>query len=82
MSEEPVDHVESADADATVGTAEPDRVHTGVVGVDEVIAEVAALHSRPLDEHVAVFEDAHERLRRALDDTQADSRADTRPEPA
>ena len=41
--------------------------HTGVPAVDEVLDEVAALSERPVAEHVAVFESAHERLRRALD---------------
>lgn len=40
---------------------------TGVAAVDEVLATVQALEGRPVEEHVAVFEQAHERLRRALD---------------
>ncbi|PUA79219.1 hypothetical protein [Nocardioides currus] len=40
---------------------------TGVAAVDEVLAAVARLEGRPVEEHVAVFEQAHERLRRALD---------------
>lgn len=40
---------------------------TGVVAVDEVLIDVQALDARPVEEHVAVFEQAHERLRRALD---------------
>lgn len=44
-----------------------DQVTTGVPAVDEVLASVQALDDRPVDEHVAVFEQAHERLRRALD---------------
>lgn len=35
--------------------------------VAEVIAAVDALGTRPVSEHVAVFEAAHERLRAALD---------------
>ena len=46
---------------------EPERVHTGVGRVDEVIAAVESLEERPLEEHVAVFETAHTELRRALD---------------
>ena len=42
-------------------------VRTGVEDVDTVLASVEGLDERPVDEHVAVFEDAHERLRRALD---------------
>ena len=33
----------------------------------DVIAAVRALDGQPVEEHVAVFEQAHERLRRALD---------------
>lgn len=40
---------------------------TGVADVDEVLVAVRALDSRPVEEHVAVFEQAHDRLRRALD---------------
>lgn len=40
---------------------------TGVASVDAVVAAVDAVAGRPLEEHVAVFEDAHERLRAALD---------------
>ena len=44
---------------------EPTR--TGVEEVDEVLASVEDLDGTPVDEHVAVFEDAHDRLRGALD---------------
>ncbi|WP_036507655.1 hypothetical protein [Nocardioides sp. URHA0020] len=50
---------------------EPERVRTGVVGVDDVIAAVEELEERPLEEHVGVFEAAHTELRRALDSTDA-----------
>lgn len=40
---------------------------TGVPAVDQVLASVAALSDAPVSEHVAVFERAHEQLRRALD---------------
>ena len=46
---------------------------TGVASVDQVLIDVAAVTDRPVSEHVAVFERAHEQLRRALD---------ARPEPA
>lgn len=45
-----------------------DPVRTGVADVDAVLEAVEELEGRPLEEHVAVFEDAHGRLRRALDD--------------
>lgn len=44
-----------------------DAPGTGVPAVDDVLASVQALDDRPVAEHVAVFEQAHERLRRALD---------------
>ncbi len=40
---------------------------TGVVEVDAVLASLDGLADAPVVEHVAVFEQAHERLRRALD---------------
>jgi hypothetical protein len=42
-------------------------VRTGVEEVDAVLDSVDQLEGTPVDEHVAVFEDAHDRLRRALD---------------
>jgi len=48
---------------------------TGVAAVDAVLAEVAALSDAPVADHVAVFERAHEQLRRALD-AQPDSSRD------
>jgi hypothetical protein len=47
-------------------TADPDDA-TGVPEVDAVLASLDVLAERPVVEHVAVFEQAHERLRRALD---------------
>lgn len=40
---------------------------TGVVQVDEALAELAPLLGGPLDEQVAALEHAQDRLRRALD---------------
>lgn len=42
-------------------------VRTGVESVDAVLATVEELEDRPVEEHVGVFEAAHEGLRRALD---------------
>lgn len=39
----------------------------GITIVDEVLADIEAIDARPLEEHVTVFESAHERLRSALD---------------
>jgi hypothetical protein len=40
---------------------------TGVQEVDEVLASLQALDDIAIDEHPAVFEQAHDRLRQALD---------------
>jgi hypothetical protein len=40
---------------------------TGVASVDAVLADVAAVAEAPVSDHVAVFERAHDQLRRALD---------------
>jgi hypothetical protein len=47
--------------------APDDVLRTGDPGVDEVLAGMHALHRLPVDEHAAVFEDAHDSLRKALD---------------
>lgn len=59
--------------------SEPSTDHesTGVEAVDRVLAEVAALSEAPVDQHVQVFERAHDQLRRALD-AQPDVAADVR----
>ena len=45
----------------------PEPEHTGVARVDAVIDRVSELTDRPVDEHLAVFEAAHDELRRSLD---------------
>lgn len=45
----------------------PEPPETGVADADDVMRSVEELEGRPVEEHVGVFEDAHERLRRALD---------------
>jgi hypothetical protein len=44
-------------------------VRTGDEAVDAVLDQLSDLDRTPVDEHVAVFERAHEQLRRALDAT-------------
>jgi hypothetical protein len=43
-----------------------DRQTTGHPDVDAVVASLEELDGRPVAEHVAVFESAHDRLRSAL----------------
>ena len=43
----------------------PER--TGVDEVDSVLASLQVLDDLPVEEHPAVFEQAHDRLRQALD---------------
>ncbi len=52
-------------AEAAQEFGEP--VRTGVEEVDQVLDSVDDLEGRPVDEHVTVFENAHDRLRSALD---------------
>jgi hypothetical protein len=40
---------------------------TGVEEVDDVLTSLQALEASPVEEHPALFEQAHERLRQALD---------------
>lgn len=48
-------------------TGESRTERTGLATVDDVLDQVSGLAERPVPEHVAVFERAHEQLRRALD---------------
>jgi hypothetical protein len=52
----------------------PEPMTTGHAAVDEVLGSLEGLEERPVAEHVAVFEAAHESLRAALAD--ADGRTD------
>jgi len=64
------------------GDAAPHQaVRTGVPSVDEVISAVEELEERPLEEHVGVFEAAHDQLRRALDVDETTGGETTGPRP-
>ena len=70
MTQEPVNEVhEVHDADVV---DDMERVRTGDDRVDSVIAAIEGLESRPVDEHVPAFEQAHDELRRALDASPPD----------
>ena len=58
---------EEYDVDAPENPAADRPEPTGQAEVDEVVDEVAGLDETPLEEHVAVFERAHARLRGTLD---------------
>ncbi|MFC4785215.1 hypothetical protein ACT8ZV_12100 [Nocardioides sp. MAHUQ-72] len=64
MSEDPQ---VAGPAEPEPDSARPEQVRTGVDSVDAVIAAVEELEERPIEEHVGVFETAHEQLRKALD---------------
>jgi len=68
MSEQP-DEDASVESDAVEATA---RVSTGHPAVDEVLRSLDHLDGRPVDEHVAAYEEAHDKLRRALSDAGDD----------
>jgi hypothetical protein len=68
MSEEHVHHDESGPEAVPAEWAEPaEPVRTGVERVDAAVDAVSRLADRPVDEHVPVFEAAHDELRRTLD---------------
>lgn len=48
-------------------SAEAEVPTTGVSAVDDVLASLHGLPQLRVEDHVAVFEQAHDRLRRALD---------------
>ncbi len=59
----------SEQADAQQGPTEMAAPQTtGHPAVDAVIASLDGLEERPVGEHVAVFEHAHDALRHALND--------------
>jgi hypothetical protein len=58
-------------AEETAGQTE-DPVRTGNESVDRVLESLEGLDDAPVDEHVAVFERAHEHLRAALDSPRDD----------
>lgn len=66
MDEQPTEHPAAETA------AESMAGSTGVPAVDDVLGDLDRLAELSLDEHVGVFEQAHDRLRRALD-AQPDS---------
>jgi hypothetical protein len=60
-------------------TLDPERtvVHAPVTGderVDDAVAGLSRLDGRPAEEHVAVLEEAHGRLRDLLDDLGPEQR--------
>ncbi len=54
---------------------------TGHPAVDAVLASLEGLDDKPVREHVAVFESAHEQLRRALDEADDEPNPEPNDEP-
>ena len=65
------EHFTDAQVDHADGTHEVER--TGHDDVDRVVASLDGLDERPVSEHVAVFESAHDTLRNELADAGNDS---------
>lgn len=57
---------EEPDAGVGLPRDESGDVQTGHPAVDEVLRSLGALDGAPVDEHVAIFEEAHEQLRGTL----------------
>jgi hypothetical protein len=67
------EHPEDFPDDVSVPVVDDQPVEaTGHADVDDVLASLADLEGRPVGEHVAVFEAAHDRLRGALADAGSD----------
>jgi hypothetical protein len=71
---EPASRHTSTDAADTRSTdlASADSPATGVPAVDAALAEVEGVEALPLEEQLAAFERAHDRLRSALDSEPGD----------
>jgi hypothetical protein len=65
MSDQP-DEDAPVEETETVDPADPDPASTGYPAVDEVLRSLDEMDGRPVDEHVAAFEQAHETLRHTL----------------
>ena len=72
MSEE----IHDPRGDEAAGHAGQTPASTGHPAVDEVLRSLDGLADRPVSEHVAVFEAAHEGLRGALSDAGRDAGPD------
>lgn len=69
MTEQPASHQDQPETvleDVEDTPAEQPAVESGHPAVDEVLRSLGALDGTPVDDHVAVFEQAHEQLRRTL----------------
>lgn len=67
----PMEHEETPGVSDPGDADHAGAVVTGVAAVDAVVSRVAAVADQPLREHAGVFTEAHETLRRALDDLDA-----------
>lgn len=76
--DEPRPESESRVADLE-STASAGTTRTGVPVVDQVLTDVDRLDERPLDEHLAAFERAHEALHAALDAEPAEQAEQAEP---
>ena len=68
MTEEQPQHQPAASPENPPGATPPGVQPTGHPAVDEVLRSMERLDERPVAEHVAAFEEAHEALRRSLAD--------------
>jgi len=70
MTDEHPDENQNHDTERTMAEA----LATGDSRVDDAVAGLSRLHGRPAEEHVAVLEEVHGRLRDILDDLDAEHR--------
>jgi hypothetical protein len=67
MADETPDGDAVAELQAEVSDAPEEGVTTGVQVVDDVLGTLEGLGDLPVEEHLPIFEAAHEQLRGALD---------------
>ena len=70
MTDEHPDENQNLDTERIVAEAPA----TGDPRVDDAVAGLSRLRGRPAEEHVAVLEEVHGRLRDILDDVDAEQR--------
>ena len=71
QADERTDELAAEPADEP-GEQPAEAVRTGNEAADDVLESLDGLDDLPVDEHVAVFERAHEQLRAALDSPRDD----------
>ena len=74
------DAVAELEAESSAADATEPGVRTGVTVVDDVLGTLEGLDDLPVEEHLPIFEAAHEQLREALDGAEPSPEPDPEPQ--